>query len=381
MKRQMPPTDADPSQVDGWVPVQSVQETLSLGSGRILLAEDDEPNRRLTTSILESAGYHVVSASDGANVVPVLQEHAFDLVLLDVGLPRQDGLEVTRRIRADSRFSTLPIFLLTGRSDDKEIVAGLESGADDYITKPVEGDVLVARIASALRSRRALLGMEAAHSVVAALAYALEARGTHPQPHSERLSRYAVALGRDVGLAPEALHSIAYGAILHDLGNIGVPEAILFKPGPLDEHETNVMRRHTEIGERITAPLVGAARFGKIIRHHHERWDGHGYPDGLRAEAIPIGARIVGVVDAFDAMTQVRSYRPARSSDEAMQELKRERGRQFDPDLVDAFLRVIEWDGVITVPDPEAKVASAGLWKSATTPVSSGQPSDHGRFR
>jgi HD-GYP domain-containing protein (c-di-GMP phosphodiesterase class II) len=163
-------------------------------------------------------------------------------------------------------------------------------------------------------------------------------------------------VARHVGLSSSEIHAVTYGALLHDVGKIGVPEAVLLKPGPLDEEEWRLMRRHTEIGERIAAPLVGSVRFGPIIRHHHERWDGLGYPDGLAGEAIPIGARIVGVVDAFDAMTQARVYREARSVEAAIEELRRGRGRQFDPDIVRALLDIVEWVGVPTDDPPTGRI-------------------------
>ncbi|MFV2064336.1 MAG: HD domain-containing phosphohydrolase [Chloroflexota bacterium] len=336
------------------------ESTLDLDSARILVAEDDELSRRLTTTVLERAGYGVMTVVDGASVVRALEEHAADLLLCDVGLPTLDGLEVSRLLRADPRFATLPILLLTGRTDEADIVSGFDAGADDYLAKPVRPRVLLARVRGALRSRRALLGMEAAHAVVAALANAIDAKDMLTERHSRRLSTYATALGRDIGLEPADLHAVAYGALLHDVGKIGVPEAVLLKPGPLNDSDWQLMRRHTEIGERIAAPLVGSAKFGPIIRHHHERWDGRGYPDGLQAEAIPIGARIITVVDAFDAMTQARVYRPARSVGEAIEELRRGRGTQFDPDLTDAFLRIVEWGDPLDGPGPPDEASAAG---------------------
>jgi putative two-component system response regulator len=157
---------------------------------------------------------------------------------------------------------------------------------------------------------------------------------------------FASQLGRRVGLSASDLNAVAYGTLLHDLAKLGIAEWILLKPGPFTEEERIAMQRHTEIGERIAAPLAGAERFGPILRHHHERWDGQGYPDGLKGEAIPMGARIIGVVDAFDAMTQYRIYRQPRSAPEAMEELRAARGSQFDPDLVDAFVSVLEEAGV-----------------------------------
>jgi putative two-component system response regulator len=259
-------------------------------------------------------------------------------------------LAITRQVRADRRFGPLGILLLTGRAADSDVVTGLDTGANDYITKPVQPAVLLARVRSALRTRRALMGIEAAHGVVAALANAIEAKDTSTERHSRRLGTYAAALGHGLGLDQADLHAVTYGALLHDIGKIGVPETVLLKAGPLDEREWALMRSHTEIGERIAAPLVGSDRFGPIIRHHHERWDGSGYPDGLVGEDIPLGARIVGIIDAFDAMTRARVYRRARPKAVAMEELHRGRGRQFDPELTIAFIDLVERIGVIEEP-------------------------------
>lgn len=303
----------------------------------ILVVEDDASNRALLQRVLESERYRVHLASDGHAGLRAVATLRPDLALLDVGLPGLDGFELTRRIRGDLRLSTLPVLLLTGRSSVDDVVTGLEAGADDFITKPFARPELVARIRSALRLRRALVGMEAAHAVVTALANAVEAKDAPTERHCQRLALLAARIGTRIGLPGPELDAVTYGALLHDVGKIGVPDHVLGKPGALTEAEWALVRRHPEIGERICAPLDSFAVFGPIIRHHHERWDGRGYPDGLRGEAIELGARIVGLVDAFDAMTHDRPYRPALDLERAMAELAREAGRQFDPDLVRLF--------------------------------------------
>lgn len=299
----------------------------------VLVVEDDPDLRAFVTRLLEHDGYQVIAVADGEAGYLAVAEHAPDLVLLDVGLPKVDGYEVTRWLRRDPRTATLPILLVTGRTTPEEVVAGLDAGADDFVRKPYNPAELMARIRSALRLRRALVGMEAAHAVVTALANAVEAKDTPTELHCQRLAHLAIRLARRVGLPDAELDAVAYGALLHDVGKIGIHDAILTKPGPLSDDEWVLMRRHPVIGERICAPLAAFAAFGPIIRHHHERWDGTGYPDGLRGEAIPIGARVVALVDAFDAMTHARAYRAARSVADALAEVIRLAGRQFDPEL------------------------------------------------
>ncbi len=308
----------------------------------ILVVEDDQANRALLSALLGSEGYRVILCADGEAGLRAVATYRPDLALLDVGLPGLDGFELTRRVRLDPALATLPILLLTGRTAMSDVVAGLGAGADDFITKPFARPELIARIRSALRLRRVLVGMEAAHAVVAALANAVEAKDAPTEHHCERLALLAARLGVRLGLSTAELDAVTYGALLHDVGKIGVPDSILSKAGPLTEGEWVSVRRHPEIGERICAPLAAFAAFGPIIRHHHERWDGAGYPDRLRGEGISRGARIVGIVDAFDAMTEGRPYRKARTIDEALAEVRREAGRQFDPELAAEFIAEVD---------------------------------------
>src|SRR6266542_3519636 len=268
----------------------------------VLVVEDDRAVRMLLERLFEGEGYRTASAVDGEAALRAVQEQSPDLVILDVGLPRLDGYEVTRRLRSSLKTLTMPIILLTGRSGLEDVVEGLDAGADDFLSKPFRQPELLARIRSALRLRQALVRMDAAHAAVAALANAVEAKDPLTERHCQRLANLAARVGAEAGLDLTDLEAVAYGALLHDVGKIGVPEAIISKPGPLDDSEWELMRQHPEIGERICRPLRASQRFAPIVRHHHERWDGRGYPDGLRGEKIPLGARIVGLVDAFDAM-------------------------------------------------------------------------------
>jgi putative two-component system response regulator len=235
----------------------------------------------------------------------------------------------------------LPIILLTGRTAAEDVVTGLDAGADDFLRKPYDRAELMARVRSVLRLADAMAQVDGAHGVIAALANAVEAKDETTERHCQRLAGLAHQLGFAYGLEAREIRPLIFGALLHDVGKIGVRDAILLKRGPLTPTEWGEMRQHPAIGERICEPLAGSDAFGPIIRHHHERWDGLGYPDRLRGEAIPTGARIVGLVDAFDAIVEGRPYRAARSLEETADELVRESGKQFDPELVKLFLPLI----------------------------------------
>ncbi len=330
----------------GTVLLGKTAAALDLGSARILVADRDVMSSRVVASMLEQAGYDTVVEANGPSTMTSLEANAIDVVLLDMSVASGDDGDLLQRIHRDRRYVDLPIIILSSPTHHDAATTALGQGADDVIVKPVDPHVLLARTKAALRGRRALLGMAAAHQVIATLANEMNTKDTDIQGHTERIGQYASELGRRVGLSAADLHAVAYSILLHDLGRIGISESILLKRGPLDDEEREAVRRHTEIGERIAAPLEGAERFGPIIRHHHERWDGCGYPDGLAGDNIPSGARIIAIVDAFDAMTQYRPYRNPLSVADAIEELRRERGRQFDASLVDAFVHVIEWDGM-----------------------------------
>ena len=308
----------------------------------VLVAEDDVANRALLARLLERAGYRSVTVGDGRDALRAAIDEHPDLVLLDVGLPSLSGLDVCRRLRADPRTVALPIILVTGQTASHDVVAGLDAGADDFVRKPYDEAELMARVRSVLRLARVTAEMVGAHGVIAALANAVEAKDSTTELHCQRLAGLAHQLGMQAGIDPGGLKGLVFGALLHDIGKIGVSDAILTKAGPLSREEWAEMRLHPLIGERICEPLTTSSQFASIVRHHHERWDGAGYPDGLRGVQIPMGARIVALVDAYDAIIHDRPYRPARSVEEALEEIQRERARQFDPGLVELFVPIIE---------------------------------------
>ena len=330
---------------------------LGLERELVLVAEDDLANRALLARLLERAGYRSIAVADGRDALRASIEENPDLVLLDIGLPGLDGLDVCRRLRADPRTVALPIILVTGQVSSRDVVAGLDAGADDFVRKPYDEAELLARVRSVLRLARVTAEVVGAHGVIAALANAVEAKDATTELHCQRLAGLAHQLGMRAGMEPAGLKGLVFGALLHDIGKIGVSDAILTKAGPLTAQEWQQMREHPLIGERICEPLTTAGQFAPIVRHHHERWDGTGYPDGLRGEAIPIGARIVGLVDAYDAIIHDRPYRPARDVATALEELGREAGGQFDPELVRLFVPIVEHDverSPESSPDPRA---------------------------
>jgi putative two-component system response regulator len=330
----------------------------------VLIVEDDPANRVLLTRLLERAGYRPSSAADGPSGLATVLELAPDVVLLDVELPGMDGLEICRRLRADPRTVALPVVLLTGRTSVDDVAAGLDAGADDFLAKPFHEAELLARLRSVRRLALVTAEMEGAQAVVAALANAVEAKDSMTEDHCQRLAGLAHLLATAAGLEPKVIKWVVFGALLHDVGKIGVSDTILRKPERLTGDEWVEMRRHPIIGERICRPLASSHEFAPIVRHHHERWDGLGYPDRLEGDEIPIGARIVGLADAFDAMTHDRPYRAARSPEEAIALIATEAGRQFDPGLTESFATLVEHDE-LTDPGERLRVVSLAALRAS----------------
>lgn len=307
-------------------------------SPSIVVAEDDMATRALLRVVLERAGYEVRQVDNGADALAEIMREPPDVALLDIGMPEIDGLEVTRRLRSEPLTALLPIILVTARGRLEDKVAGLDAGASDFITKPFEPAELLARVRSNQRLSSALTRLENTRDVLIALASAIDAKDPVTEHHCDRVAELAISLAGVAGLGEEAIEAIGYGAVLHDVGKIGIAEAVLMKPGELTDEERLEMQRHPVIGAQILSPLRLGNMIGPIVRGHHEWWDGSGYPDQLRGELIPVGARIVSVVDAYDAMTHARPYRTALSLEQARAELVRSRGTQFDPELVDLLI-------------------------------------------
>ena len=309
----------------------------------VLVVDDRELNLELLSDYLAAADCQVITAQEGHAALAIIERSEPDLVLLDVMMPGLDGFEVCRRIKADPRHRLLPVCLVTSMNQSHDRLQGLEAGADDFIVKPVDRVELVARVRSLLRLKMVYDRLDDAQHVILSLARAVEAKDRSTESHTERVGRAARSLGAAAGIKGELLEDLSLGGVIHDIGKIGVPDALLLKPGPLTPDEVVLMRTHVLIGEEIVRTLRFARGLLPIVRHHHERWDGRGYPDGLRGEDIPLPARIVAVCDAYDSMISDRPYRRAFSPAHAVEVLRQGAGSQWDARLVELFLdQVVE---------------------------------------
>ena len=313
----------------------------------VLVVDDGAANRELIEACLAGIDCEVRTAEDGRTALKLIEEDAPDLVLLDVQMPGMDGYEVCSRIRARPRGALLPVVMITALDHTHDRVMALEAGADDFMSKPVERVELVARVRSALRLKALYDTLDSVDQVIFSLAAAVEAKDSQTERHTQRVGDCARLLGERMNLPEADLDALYRGGIIHDIGKIGLPDSILLKPAPLDPDEEVRMRTHPIIGESIVRPLRSGNSLLPIIRHHHERYDGTGYPDGLRGEQIPRLARIVSVCDAYDSLVNDRPYRPRRSPEEAMAILSSGAGAQWDPAVVNLLAsQVASVDGV-----------------------------------
>jgi putative two-component system response regulator len=317
---------------------------------RVLVADDTESIRSLFRRLLIADGHDVVSAADGAAALEAVHRHQPDVILLDIGMPAMDGLEVCRRLKADPATRLTPIVLVTGQTDLSDRIRGIEAGADEFLSKPVHPHELRARVRSLSRVKHLIDELDSAEAAFMTLALTIEARDPYTKGHCERLAAHAVRLGRTIGLPQDDIEALHRGGYLHDVGKVGIPDSILLKQGPLTPDEFELMKRHPEIGDSLCAPLQSLRRVRPIIRCHHERLDGSGYPAGMKGDDVPLLAQIVGIVDVFDALTSHRPYRAALSREEAGRHLlvDAERGR-FARIYVDAFLDTLAMTIAATV--------------------------------
>jgi putative two-component system response regulator len=284
----------------------------------IMVVEDDAQVREVLTEHLTNLGYDILSAASAEEALQRLEETTPDLVLTDVYMGGMSGIDLCTILKHDQRFQLTPVIILTGHSDLRSRVTGLAAGADDFFAKPFDLIEIRTRVAALLRMKFLLDQLERAESVITTLGLTIEARDPYTAGHCERLARYAVDLGNALGIDQQMLKDLWLGGFLHDLGKIAVPDRILLKNGPLSVEERAVIQTHPSIGAHLVQELHTLDGVRPIIRHHHERFDGSGYPDGLAGEEIPLGARIMAVVDVYDALRTERPYKFALSHEEAV---------------------------------------------------------------
>ncbi len=308
-------------------------------NGRILVVDDEEVNLELLEMILSKSGYKVETARDGLEALKKVSNEKPDLILLDLRMPRMDGYKVLKELKGHRSWRLIPVIVLTAYQEEK--FKALESGADDFVSKPFNRLELLVRIKAHIRMAGFLSELEHAESVLFVLAKFIEARDAYTEEHTERVTSLSVKIAEQLGLPDEERDHVRRGALLHDIGKIGIPDQILLKPGPLDVNEMELIKRHVTIGYQICREMRTLKGSLDIIKHHHERWDGNGYPDGLFQEKIPLSARIVSVSDSFDAMVSNRPYRIAYPIEKAIDILKKGAGEQWDPDIVRVAINVI----------------------------------------
>jgi len=310
---------------------------------RILLVDDNPDIILLTRELLSSRGYEVASVDSAEAAQQAIQKQQPDLILLDVVLPGKSGYELCHELKDDPFTRLIPIVMITGLTERGDRIRGIEAGADDFLSKPIFPEELFARVHSLLKLKEFTDELEHVEEVLFTLALGVEARDPYTEGHCDRLSRYASDLGRHLKLDEESVTALRRGGVLHDLGKISIPDEVLRKGSNLTPEEWLIMKQHPIRGENICKPLKSLRRVLPIIRSHHEHWNGSGYPDGLRAHDIPLLARILQVVDVYDALRTARPYKPALDYDESRRTMEEEaRAGLWDRELVREFFTMLD---------------------------------------
>jgi putative two-component system response regulator len=311
-------------------------------AGHVLVTDDDVAISSLLRTLLEAEGHRVTVAGNGREALAMVAADPPDLVLLDLDMPQLGGFEVCRRLKQAPATHLLPILILTGRAPNDARLRAWELGADEFLSKPFQAVEVLARCRSLLRVKRLTDALDSAEAVVFAFARAVEAKSPYTRGHSERVAAYAVRLARHVGMAAEDIDVLRRGALLHDVGKISIPDAILDKPGPLTPAEYELIKQHPIQGVRILESLRSVKCAMPLIRWHHERLDGCGYPDGIMGGTIPLLVRVLSVADVYDALASARPYRPAKSHAECLVILDHSaRSGGLDPELVRHFCAAV----------------------------------------
>ena len=331
-------------EADAWSELVPLAE-LSRG-GTVLVGDDTPANREMFADVLGEAGFQVVTVADGTSVLSAISEGGIDLAIVDLRMPGLDGFTVCERLKKDPETEFLPVVLVTAYGEATDRARGIEVGADDFFSLPLNRLELTARVRSLMRLRMYSRDLEDHHDVVLSLASVLEAKDPYTRGHSARVGDLASRLGREIGLPDRECELLRLAGLLHDIGKVGIPGWIINKPGRLSHDEFLTVMSHPGTGESLCRPLKTIQAILPYIRHHHERFDGRGYPDGLTGDAIPVGARVLALADAFEALTADRSYRKRMTSEEALGLLARETAEgHWDPQYLPALERMVK-DGV-----------------------------------
>jgi response regulator RpfG family c-di-GMP phosphodiesterase len=327
--------------------IEDVLKQFSFSHSRRILVVDDSPTiRKLVSKALEEAGFQVMTAENGKHAFIRIAEHRPDLIISDINMPEMDGIEFCKAIHADPHLAVIPFVIMSANSDRAIMRRLLSWGASAYLVKPFNLEQIVITVERLLSHQFLILlkekeRLDAEQKIMLAgitsLIAALEARDPYTKGHSEAVARLVTQIGRQMDAGEDTIDSLIIAAKLHDIGKIGIPDAILLKPDQLTEEEFCIIRKHPVIGASILGAIPSLQPLLPVILHHHERFDGKGYPDGLKGEEIPLWARIAAVADTYHALTSDRPYRRGMSHEEAMIIIKNVRGTQLCPDCVDAF--------------------------------------------
>jgi putative two-component system response regulator len=309
---------------------------------RILIVDDEPANRGLVRRVLEPQGYQVIEAGDGVEALALIAQSLPDLILLDLNMPKLGGHAVVESVKRDPRSRLIPVVMLTSQEQFSEKMRAMESGVDDYLIKPFNTVELVTRVRSLINLKRFTDELEHASKVIEGIAVVVESRDRYTGSHCKRLGLYAARIGRHLKLGEEDLRILQLGGVLHDLGKIAVPDAVLNKPGKLTPEEYDIMKSHSAVGSELLRNLRTLERVLPLVRHHHEKLDGSGYPDRIGGKEIPLLVRITSVVDVFDALHTRRPYKDPFPLEKCFSILKEETRRGWwDPEVVDALQKVI----------------------------------------
>jgi putative two-component system response regulator len=289
---------------------------------RVLVVDDDPGVSSWLERLLTKEGYAVDVRVDAASALAGVASHNPDVILLDVIFPGADGFTLCERLKRDTATRLTPVILVTGLTDRESRVKGRKAGADDFLTKPIDPQELLARVGSLARLKQYTDDLDSAASIVTMLATMIEARDGYTEGHCHRMANYATAVGRALGLGAADLQALHRGGFIHDIGMLAIPPAVVLRAGPLEPEEFERVKTHTVVGDELCRGLRSLQPVRPIVRHHHERLDGSGYPDGLRGDEIPVVAQIISAVDLYDAVTHQRPYQLTRSSQEALELLR-----------------------------------------------------------